>query len=110
LLIARSADATTVVVVLEVLLPGVGSAVVEATDAVLVSEPPWLGAVTTTVITAAVAPAASAGRVQLTDTLPAFVHVQPAPLAELNVTPAGSVSATVRFAASDGPLFVTVKV
>ena len=45
---------------------------------------------------------------QVTETLPVFEHTQPVPVADTKVTPAGSVSVTVRFAASDGPLFVTV--
>ena len=105
---ARSADAVTPVVTDEVLLPGTGSLVVEATEAVLVRLPAWAGAVTVTVITGAVAPVASAALVQVTDTLPTFEQAQPAPLAETNVIPAGSVSLTVRFAASDGPLLTTV--
>jgi hypothetical protein len=52
----------------------------------------------------AVAPAASEGRVQVTETLPELVQVQPVPVAETNVTPEGRVSVTVTFAASDGPL------
>ena len=55
-----------------------------------------------------VAPVASAARIQVTDTFPEFEQAQPAPLADTNVTPAGNVSVTDRFAASDGPLLVTV--
>jgi hypothetical protein len=104
---ARSADALTEVVAVAVLFPGMGSAVGEATDAVLVSDAAWAGAVTTTVMLGAVAPATSAGRVQLTDTLPVFVQVQPVPVADTNVTPAGSVSVTARPLASEGPLLTT---
>ena len=107
MVMARSADAVTVVFAVAVLLPGVGSLVVDDTLAVLVSEAACAGAVTTTVIVGAVTPVASAGRVQVTDTLPAFVQVHPVPVAETKVTPAGRVSATDRFAASDGPLFTT---
>ena len=107
LVILRSADAVTVVPATEVLLPGVGSAVVEDTEAVLDSAAAWLGAVTTTVIAGAVAPVTSAARVQLTDTLPVFVHVQPVPAAETNVTPAGMESVTVTEAPSEGPLLTT---
>jgi hypothetical protein len=109
LLIARSAEAVTVVVAVAVLFAGFGSAVVEATLAVLLKLPAWFGALTVTVITGAVAPAASAARVHVTDTLPVFEHDQPVPVADTNVTPAGSVSVTVRFAASDGPAFDTVR-
>jgi hypothetical protein len=106
----RSADAVTVVLAVAVLFPGVGSAVVDETLAVFVSAAACEGAVTTTAIAGAVAPVTRAGLVQLTETLPEFVHVQPVPAADTNVTPAGNVSATDTFAASDGPLFVTVSV
>ena len=108
LAIARSALAVTVVVTVEELLPGTGSAVVDATDAVFDSEPAWFGAVTVTVITGADAPVVRAARVQVTDTLPVFAHAQPVPVADTNVTPAGRVSVTDRFTASDGPAFATV--
>ena len=55
----------------------------------------------------AVAPVASAARVQVADTFPTFEQVQPVPVADTNVTPARSVSATDRLAASEGPLFTT---
>ncbi len=41
------------------------------------------------------------------DTFPTFEHAHPAPVADTNVTPAGSVSVTDSEAASDGPLFTT---
>ena len=107
-MIARSADAVTVVTAVAVLFAGFGSAVVDATDAVFDSDAACPGAVTVTVIAGALVPVASAARVQVTDTLPVFEHTQPVPVALTNVIPAGSVSVTVRFAASDGPLFVTV--
>ena len=107
LVIARSADAETPVVTDEVLSVGSGSAVVLDTDAVLVNDPAWAGAVTVTVIVGAVAPVASTGRVQVADTFPTFVHAQPVPVADTNVTPAGSVSVTDTFAASDGPPLTT---
>jgi hypothetical protein len=47
--------------------------------------------------------------VQDTDTLPVFVQVQPVPIAETNVTPAGRVSVTETAAASEGPLLVTTR-
>ena len=108
LVMARSADAVTVVVAVAVLFAALGSAVVAATLAVLLRLEAWFGAVTVTVISGAEAPVASAGRVQVTDTLPVFEQAQPVPAALTKVTPAGSVSVTVRPAASDGPLFVTV--
>ena len=110
LVIATSADAVTVVTSEALLFAAFGSAVVDATDAVFDSDPAWFGAVTVTVITGAVAPVASAARVHVTDTFPTFEQAQPPPVADTNVTPAGRVSVTVRFAASDGPLFVTVRV
>ncbi len=108
LVIARSADGVTVVVAVAVLFAAFGSGVADATVAESVRVAPWAGAVTVIVITGAAAPAASAGRVQVADTFPTFVQVQPAPVADTNVTPAGRVSVTERFAASDGPLSVTV--
>jgi hypothetical protein len=103
----RSADAVTAVTAVAVLLPAFGSAVVEDTDAVFDKLPACAGAVTTTVIVGAVVPVASAGLVQVTETFPTFVHVQPVPVADTNVMPAGNVSVTVNAAASDGPLFTT---
>ena len=58
-------------------------------------------------IVGAVAPVTSAARVQVTDMLPLFVHAQPVPVADTNVTPVGRVSSTERLAASDGPAFAT---
>ena len=107
LVIARSAEAVTPVLVDEVLLAGTGSAVVDDTDAVFVRLPACAGAVTTTVIAGAVAPVARVGRVHPTDTLPVLVQVQPAPAADTKVTPAGRVSVTETAAASDGPLSTT---
>jgi hypothetical protein len=60
------------------------------------------------VITGAVAPVARAALVQLTETFPVFEQAQPVPVALTKVTPAGRVSVTVRFAASEGPPLVTV--
>ena len=60
-------------------------------------------------IVGAVVPVTSAGRAHDTDTFPVLTHVHPVPVADTNVTPAGSVSATDRLAASDGPLFVTTR-
>src|SRR5664279_1691035 len=104
---ARSAEAPKVVVAVEVLLAGTGSAVAGEIVAVLVRVPACAGAVTTTVMVGAVAPVTSAGRVQVTDTLPVLVQTQPVPVAETKVTPAGRVSPTDSVAASDGPLLLT---
>jgi hypothetical protein len=110
LVIARSAEPVTVVLAVEVLLPGTGSGVADDTVAELVKVPACAGAVTVTVIAGALVAVASAARVQVTETLPAFVQVQPAPDADTNVTPAGNVSRTDNDAASEGPLSVTVSV
>ena len=107
LAIARSADAVTAVSAVEVLFAGSGSAVVAVTDAVFDRVAACAGAVTTTVIVGAVTPVASAGLVQLTETLPTLVHVQPAPVADTKVIPTGSESETVSAVESDGPLFTT---
>src|SRR3954466_2699875 len=107
--IDRSAEAVTDVLAVEALLPGFGSLVAELTLAELVSDAVCAGAVTTTVIVGAVVPAASAGRVQVTVTLPALVQTQPVPVADTKVTPAGSVSVTESVAASDGPALATTK-
>src|SRR3954451_12240295 len=106
----RSADAVTVVLAMAVLLAATGSAVVEDTLAVLVSAADCAGAVTTTVIAGALAPPASVGRVQVAETSPELLQVHPLRAAETNVTPAGRVSVTETFAASEGPLFVTASV
>ena len=82
-----------------------GSDVVDVTVAVLVSDAAWFGAVTTTVKVVA-EPVFQLARVQVTETFPVLLQVQP-PLDALtltNVTPAGRVSVTVTFAASEGPL------
>jgi hypothetical protein len=105
----RSAEPPTEVMTVEVLFAGVGSVVVLETAAVLVKVPAWFGAVTTTVMVGAVLPAAAEATVQVTETLPVLLQAQPVPEAEMNVTPAGSVSVTDRFAASDGPLLWTTR-
>ncbi len=111
LVMARSACGITLVLTVSLLLPGVGSAVVPPIVAPLVSVAPCAGAVTTTVMVV-LAPVFHAGRVQVTEMLALLLHVQPPLLGvtETNVTPAGSVSVTVMFAESDGPLFATSSV
>ena len=89
------------------LFAGTGSTVLDDTDAVLLNVPGWLGEVTTTVTVGAVAPATRAARVHVTEIFAVFTHAQPAPAADTNVTPAGKLSTTDTFAASDGPLSVT---
>ena len=105
---ARSATAVTVVVAVAVLFAGFGSGVVAVTVALLVIVPAWAWAWTTTVMTGAVAPDARAGRVHVTETFPLFVQVQPVPVADVNVTPAGRVSTTDSEAAAAGPVLATV--
>ena len=73
-----------------------------------VNVPACAGAVTTTVM-GALAPAARSARVQVTDVFATFVHAQPVPVAETNVTPVGKVSVTVRVAASEGPALATTR-
>ena len=107
---ARSAEAVTAVVTDEVLSAGFGSAVVDATDAVLVRDAAWFGAVTVTAMAGADVPVARSGRVHVTETLPAFEQTHPVPVADTKVTPAGRVSVTATLAASDGPAFATVSV
>ena len=107
--IERSATTPVTVVICDpLLLPAVGSLLVELTVAVSVTVPPAAGMVTTIVIFGA-APGASVGRVHVT-VPPACVQVQPVPVALTNVAPGGSVSVTVMPVAWLGPLFVTTTV
>ena len=90
---------------LSVLFDGSGSDVVDVMVAVLVRVVPCPGASTTTVKVVA-APVFQFARVQVTEMLPVLLQVQP-PLDALTLTkatPAGRVSVTVTFAASEGPL------
>ena len=109
LVIDRSAEAVTAVSTEAVLLAGLGSAVVAATDAVLDREPAWGGAVTTTVIVGALVPVVREEREHVTETFALLVQAHPAPPAETKATPAGSTSTTERFPASDGPASVTAR-
>ena len=106
MVIDRSADAPTIVVAESVSFDGSGSGETAETAAVFESVAGWLGAVTATVMSGA-APTASAGRVHVTDTLPAWEHAHPDPEAETNATPAGKVSTTDTVSAAAGPWFVT---
>ena len=105
----RSADAVTVVVTESVSFEGSVSGDAADTFAVFVMVPACAGAVTTTVMTGAEAPEASAGRVHVTEALPAWEQDHPAPEADTNVTPGGKVSTTDTPLASPGPWFVTVR-
>jgi hypothetical protein len=108
LVIDRSAEAVTDVLADAELLPGTGSVVELVTDAVLVIEPAWAGAVTTIVIVGAVAPLASEVAVHVT-TPEAWLHVHPVPDADPKLTPAGNVSVTDTLAASLGPALATTR-
>ena len=111
LVISRSADAVTVVSAVSVLLEGSGSDVVDVTVPVFVSEAPCPGA-STTMVKVVAEPVFQLARAQVTEMLPVLLQVQP-PLDALtltNVTPAGRVSVTVTFAASEGPLLETATV
>ena len=102
---ATSADPPTVVSTLAVLLDESGSDVVETIVTVFVRDAGWFGAVTTTV-NVVDAPVPQAARLQVTEVFPLLAQVQP-PLdgvTDTKVTPAGRVSVTVTFAASEGPL------
>ena len=94
----------------ELLSSGVGSAVAEATEAVLTMGPATAGARTTTVMVGAVLPLARVGRVQETLTSPWAVHAQPSPAADTKATPAGSVSSTSTATAASGPALETTSV
>src|SRR3954453_20491748 len=101
----RSACAVTAVVAVEVLLPGLGSAVADETDAELASAPAALAG--PAICTGALAPLASEAIVQGT-TAPAAEHAQPAPFAETRVTPAGRLSTSTASCAASGPVFEIV--
>src|SRR5712692_9881604 len=110
LVIDRSAEAVTVVGAVAQLFSGLGSAVGELTQALLLMLPPSLGAVTTMVIGGAGPGGRSVLRVQV-PTPPLCAQTQVLPLALTKVTPAGSVSVTVIVAAAvEGPPLVTCSV
>src|SRR5260370_225477 len=102
--------------VVGLLLPGVGSLVVDDAEAVLVSVVLFAKFVPTLKMSVKVAeaPEASVASVQLTDPVPptdGFVHVNAGPVfcvLETNVVPAGSVSLSVTLCASLGPLLITL--
>lgn len=95
-------------VALAVSFAGLLSVLIALTDALFVMLPPTLGAVTVMVMDGA-GPMARLARVQVT-TPAAWLHVQPVPVAETKVTPAGSVSVTVRLLAVLGPALLTLTV
>jgi len=113
LLMARSVWAATLVVAVPVLLPGLGSGVVEPAVAEFVITVPFgtPGPTKTTSVNTLL-PGANEGLVQLTVPVPptaGVVHVHPAGVAsETNVVPAGRVSVRVAAAALLGPALVAV--
>jgi hypothetical protein len=94
----------TVLLLFAVLVSGV----VLVTVAVFASVVPLAGAVTLIVIVAAVPLGGRLPREQVMVDVP--LHVQPAAVMLLSVTPAGSVSVTVWSAELPAPLFVTLMV
>src|SRR5947209_6544742 len=107
LVIDKSAGSVlvTVVDVLAVLLPGLGSGSLAVTLAVLLSVPASVGV--TTIVTLALLSNARFPRLQATVPL-ACAQVPWVDVAETNLTPAGNVSVSVTPVAAEGPLFVTV--
>ena len=103
--IDRSACAVTVVTSVDVLFPGVGSAVVLVTVAVFDNDPD-AGAVPDTVATN-VSPSARSALVQVRT--PKAI-AQPDVEVDGDPKPDGNVSLTTGALAVDGPLFVTVNV
>jgi hypothetical protein len=101
--IERSAEVVaglTVVVAVAELLAVFGSEVVDETDAVFESGPAAVGV--TTIVTVAEAPDASVPTLHVMVVVP----LQPVPVTDTNVAPAGSVSVIVTAFAESGPPFV----
>jgi len=116
LVTARSAAAVKVVVTLEALFAGAGSAVVVLTFAVLVMVPVAVAATLNTKLNVAEAAGASTAIVQVIVPVAPTAGVEQVnagPLvwfAETNVVLAGTASVSETFAPAEGPLFVTVTV
>ena len=102
--IDRSAEAFTLVVCVELLLPGVGSVVVLVTVAVLLNTVPCatLAFTVATMVRVADAPDARVPTVQV-----GVVHVPTEGVALTKVSPAGRLSVAATARALLGPLFVT---
>ena len=111
LIIETSALVETVVLAVELLLPALGSEVVDATVAVLLMVDPEAadGETLATSVNAAVAPGSSVAMLQ--ETVAPVVQVNAGPLfcdSETKDVPAGKVSVQSTVAASEGPAFETV--
>ena len=103
--IERSAEVLTVVVAVPVLFVVFGSNVAEVTVAELDRFAVWPGSTATTSVISGALVTANDGRVQVTVLVPE--QVQPDPVAETKLVPAGNASETESDAAFDGPAFET---
>ncbi len=106
---APLAPPVTVVGSVSELFAAFGSVVADETEAVLLRVVAAPGAVAVRVMFGA-APTARLARVQLIAPPEGGLQVQPVPEAAAFVTPAGSVSVTVRLLAVSGPAFETASV
>jgi len=104
---ASGGVAATVKVVVEVLLSGFGSGVVEVTVPVLEIGPDVLGPVTMSTIVAT--PLAGKEPKEQLPVVPTRVQVPCDGVAETIVVPDGTVSLAITFAAALGPAFETTK-
>ena len=102
----RFAERVGVTMTSSVLLPVLGSSVVEATVAALVMSSAASAGTATVSVMAGWAPSAAESRTQVT-TPSAGSHSQPSPSADTNVRPSGISSVTVVVAATDGPALLT---
>ena len=105
----RSAESSTAVVTLAVLLSGLGSPVADVTLAVLVNPVATRdGSTATMSFTVTLPPLATEPRAQLT--VVPMMHVPADVVADFGVTPTGSGSLRVTFCAVDGPALATTSV
>src|SRR5438132_1139108 len=107
--IDRSANRSTVVIAVAVLLAGFVSSAgaVDITSAVLMMVPWAAGSMCAPMLNVRLAPAASVPKLHVTTFGAVWLHPDDAPA---NVVPAGSVSVTVPPLETEGPLLVTVTV
>src|SRR5947207_3177055 len=111
LVMATSACAATVVITVELLLPGALSAVVVVMFAVLLTVPVADGDRCATTVNVALDPDVSVA--MLHEIVAPVVQVNAGPVfcvSETKVVPAGSVSVQLTFEAFDGPLLITLTV